>query len=65
MTGDVYRAAYEAALKAPGSSGFYNKNVRIDTASGPVIVRIPCTKPTKSTCGSGRNMKSYRSSRRM
>ncbi|WP_182874313.1 aminoglycoside phosphotransferase family protein [Microbispora sp. H10670] len=41
MTGEDYRAAYEAALKAPGSSGFYNKNVRIDTASGPVIVRIP------------------------
>ncbi|MEU6412992.1 aminoglycoside phosphotransferase family protein [Microbispora sp. NPDC046933] len=41
MTGDPYQAAYEAALEAPGSSGFYNKNVRIDTPSGPVIVRIP------------------------
>jgi aminoglycoside phosphotransferase (APT) family kinase protein len=37
MTMDLYRAA----LAATGSSGFYNKNVRIDGPSGPVIVRIP------------------------
>ncbi|GAB3141378.1 aminoglycoside phosphotransferase family protein [Microbispora hainanensis] len=33
---------YQAALRARnGASGFYNDNVRIDTAGGPVIVRIP------------------------
>ncbi|AWS42099.1 aminoglycoside phosphotransferase family protein [Streptosporangium sp. 'caverna'] len=37
MTIDLYRAA----LTDSGASGFYNKNVRIDGPSGPVIVRIP------------------------
>ncbi|MFF5204559.1 phosphotransferase family protein [Streptosporangium sp. NPDC000396] len=37
MTIDFYRAA----LAASGASGFYNKNVRVDGPSGPVIVRIP------------------------
>ncbi|MEU7001389.1 aminoglycoside phosphotransferase family protein [Nonomuraea sp. NPDC046570] len=32
---------YQAALADAGTSGFYNKNVRIDGPSGPVIVRIP------------------------
>ncbi|MBF8185571.1 phosphotransferase [Nonomuraea sp. K274] len=32
---------YQAALAASGSRGFYNKNVRVDGPSGPVIVRIP------------------------
>ncbi|WP_405152113.1 aminoglycoside phosphotransferase family protein [Sphaerisporangium sp. NBC_01403] len=33
---------YQAALAAnEGARGFYNNNVRLDTPSGPVIVRIP------------------------
>ncbi|MDF5758810.1 aminoglycoside phosphotransferase family protein [Spongiactinospora sp. TRM90649] len=33
---------YEAALQSRGgSSGFYNDNVRVDTETGPVVVRIP------------------------
>lgn len=38
MTADLYQAALDSAESL---SGFYNKNVRIDTSTGPVIVRIP------------------------
>ncbi len=35
-------ALYEAAQRAESTmSGYYNDNVRIDTRSGPVLVRIP------------------------
>lgn len=37
---DLYNAAVQARN---GTSGFYNDNIRVDTPSGPVIVRIPIT----------------------
>ncbi|WP_067142517.1 phosphotransferase family protein [Microtetraspora malaysiensis] len=35
---DLYNTAIQARN---GASGFYNDNIRVDTPSGPVIVRIP------------------------
>ncbi|MCT9934961.1 aminoglycoside phosphotransferase family protein [Planotetraspora sp. A-T 1434] len=37
---DLYNTAVQARN---GASGFYNDNIRVDTPSGPVIVRIPIT----------------------
>lgn len=42
LTGRDPLALYRAAQRADGrKSGYYNDNVRLDTATGPVLVRIP------------------------